>query len=52
MDDKKPKDRERVDAIWYPIPPRGTPWDADGLQFSLVKGSIGAFCSIYENQNL
>jgi hypothetical protein len=29
----------------YPIPPSGTPWDADGLQFSLVKGSIGAFCS-------
>lgn len=28
-----------------PIPPSGTPWDADGLQRSRVKGSIGAFCT-------
>lgn len=26
-----------------PIPPSGTPWEADGLQRSLVNGSIGAF---------
>lgn len=41
--DNKTKN-ERLSAM-YPIPPSGTPWDADGLQFSLVKGSIGAFCS-------
>lgn len=26
-----------------PIPPSGTPWEADGLQRSFVNGSIGAF---------
>lgn len=28
----------------YPIPPRGTPCDADGLHVTRVNGSIGAFC--------
>lgn len=38
-------ENQRLSAIMYPIPPSGTPCDADGLQFSLLKGSIGAFCS-------
>ena len=28
----------------HPVPPSGTPWEADGLQRSFVNGSIGAFC--------
>jgi hypothetical protein len=28
----------------HPIPPRGTPCEADGLQRSFVNGSMGAFC--------
>ena len=32
----------------YPIPPHGTPWQAEGLH-SLLKGSIGGSCHICLN---
>lgn len=37
-------------VITHPIPPRGTPCDAEGLLLSLVKGSIGAFCQFVSCQ--
>ncbi|BAT11273.1 Os10g0473600 [Oryza sativa Japonica Group] len=33
-----------LEMLPLPIPPSGTPCEADGLHFSLVNGSIGAFC--------